>query len=52
MSWEKAFIGLGILLILLGLAFIAVPLIAKHLPTISLERIPWILLWVYCKDNF
>jgi len=52
MSWERVFTGLGLFFVLLGLAFIVVPLIVKHLPSISLERIPWILLWVYRKDNF
>ena len=44
--------SLGVFFVLLGLAFIVAPLIVKHLPSISLERIPWILLWVYRKDDF
>ena len=52
MSWERVFMGLGVFFVLLGLAFIVAPLIVKHLPSISLERIPWILLWVYRKDDF
>jgi len=52
MTWERVFMGFGVFLILLGLAFIVAPLIVKHLPSISLERIPWIVLWVYRKDNF
>ena len=52
MSWERVFVGLGLFFVLLGLAFIVAPLIVKHLPSISLERMPWILLWVYRKDNF
>ncbi|MGP3667843.1 MAG: hypothetical protein ACKD6N_04805 [Candidatus Bathyarchaeota archaeon] len=52
MSSEKLFIGLGFFLILLGIVFIVVPIIAKYLPSIRLEHVPWILLWVYRKDNF
>ena len=52
MMWERVFMGFGVFLVLLGLAFIVAPLIVKHLPSISLERIPWIVLWVYRKDNF
>ena len=52
MFWERVFTSFGVFLVLIGLAFIVAPLIVKHLPSISLERIPWVVLWVYRKDNF
>jgi uncharacterized protein YjeT (DUF2065 family) len=50
--WERVSVSIGVILVLLGLAFVVAPIIAKHLPTVSIERIPWILLWVYHKDSF
>ncbi|MEM2137064.1 MAG: hypothetical protein QXX09_02715 [Candidatus Methanomethylicia archaeon] len=50
--WEKMFLNLGIVFILFGLALIIIPLIIRYLPSISIERIPWIILWIYRKDNF
>ena len=41
---------LGLLLIASGFILVALPLIARHLP--SLERLPWILIWVYRRDGF
>ena len=41
---------LGLLLIVSGFILVALPLIARHLP--SLERLPWILIWVYRRDGF
>ena len=52
MSFEKILIVLGVLFVVLGLAFIAASLIAKVTPQLSLERIPWILLWIYRRDGF
>ena len=52
MSFEKILIVLGVLFVVLGLAFIAASLIAKVTPWFSLERIPWILLWIYRRDGF
>ncbi|MCX8175855.1 MAG: DUF2905 domain-containing protein [Candidatus Bathyarchaeota archaeon] len=49
---EKFFTGLGVFFILLGVAFIIASIVVKYLPSIRLEYIPWILLWVYRKDNF
>ena len=41
---------LGILLIAVGAVLVALPLIAKHIP--SLEDLPWIIVWVYRTDGF
>jgi len=48
--WYRPFTVLGLLLIVCGFILIALPLIARHLP--SLERLPWILIWVYRRDGF
>lgn len=50
--FERAFIGLGIFFIALGIIFILVPLLIKFIPSISIEKIPWIILWIYRKDGF
>lgn len=44
------FTVLGLLLIISGVILVALPLLARHLP--SLERLPWILVWVYRRDGF
>jgi hypothetical protein len=41
---------LGLLLIVSGVVLIALPIVARRLP--SLERLPWILVWVYRRDGF
>ena len=41
---------LGVILIVLGVLFLIVPLLLEKLP--SLERIPWIILYVYRTDGF
>ncbi len=40
---------LGILLIILGAMLFLVPTLLKRIP--SLEKIPWILLYIYRKDT-
>ncbi|KON30679.1 hypothetical protein AC482_03250 [miscellaneous Crenarchaeota group-15 archaeon DG-45] len=42
--------ALGLLLIACGVVLVTLPLITRHLP--SLERLPWILVWVYRRDGF
>ena len=40
-------------MIVIGAVLLAVPYILKHLPTLErLEQVPWILLYVYRKDDF
>lgn len=41
---------MGYLLIILGLIFVALPMIVKVIP--SIEKVPWIILWVYRRDGF
>ena len=48
--WYRPFTVLGLLLIVCGFILVALPLIARHLP--SMERLPWILIWVYRRDGF
>jgi len=50
--WEKMLTNVGIIFIVIGVALIMIPLIVKMIPSISIEKIPWILLWVYRKDGF
>jgi len=42
--------ALGLLLILSGAVLVLLPLLARRLP--SIERLPWILVWVYRGDGF
>ena len=48
--WYRPFTVLGLLLIVCGFILVALPLIARNLP--SMERLPWILIWVYRRDGF
>jgi len=41
---------LGLLLIFSGVILVALPFIARNLP--SIEKLPWILIWVYRSDGF
>jgi len=53
LEWRSPFTVLGFFLILIGVLLLAVPYVVKHLPTLErLEQIPWILLYVYRKDDF
>ena len=49
-SWHRPFTVLGLFFIILGLILVALPLIIRHLP--SLERLPWIVIWVYRRNGF
>jgi len=40
---------LGILLILLGVVFVALPYLSR---VVDVEKIPWIILYVYRRDGF
>ena len=46
----RPFTVLGLLLIVCGFILVALPFIARHLP--SLERLPWFIVWVYRRDGF
>ena len=49
-TYYRPFTILGLLLIVSGLLLVLLPFLARHLP--SLERLPWIILWVYRRDGF
>lgn len=51
-GWESSFSIVGIVFILIGIALVLLPIIGRLVPTIDLERIPWLLLYVYKRDNF
>jgi len=46
----RPFTVLGLLLIVSGVVLVALPFLARHLP--SLDELPWILVWVYRRDGF
>lgn len=49
-AYYRPFTILGLLLIVSGLLLVLLPFLARHLP--SLEKLPWIILWVYRRDGF
>jgi len=49
-SYYRPFTLMGLILILSGIILVMLPFIARHLP--SLERLPWIFIWVYRKNGF
>ena len=51
LSNNLSFYILGIVFVLIGIAFFLVPLLAKS-GTISGLKIPWIILYVYQSDGF
>lgn len=48
--YYRPFMAFGLLLIACGLILVLIPVIARHLP--SLDKLPWIVLWVYRKNGF
>ena len=46
----RPFTLMGLLFIVCGLILVALPFISRYLPT--LDRLPWILVWVYRSDGF
>ena len=46
----REFTALGWVLIVLGILFVAMPYVARFVP--SVERLPWYILWVYRRDGF
>ncbi|MCK4318865.1 hypothetical protein KAW53_08885, partial [Candidatus Bathyarchaeota archaeon] len=46
----REFTALGWFLIVLGLLFVALPYVARMVP--SVEKLPWFILWVYRRDGF
>jgi len=52
MNTEIPFTSLGIFFILIGITFVLIPIVAKLVPQADLEKIPWILLYIYRRENF
>lgn len=50
METYRPFTLLGLVLIICGIILVALPFILRHLP--SLERLPWILVFIYRRDGF
>jgi hypothetical protein len=47
------FTALGIMFILLGIALVIIPAVVRNILSKDLlDRIPWIILYVYRQDNF
>jgi len=46
----REYAALGWVLIALGVLFVAMPYVARAVP--SVERLPWYILWVYRSDDF
>jgi hypothetical protein len=49
-SLYRPFTTLGLVLIACGLILVALPFVIRSMP--SLEKVPWIILWVYRRDGF
>ena len=49
-SYYRPFTVMGLILILSGIILVMLPFIARYLP--NLEKLPWIIVWVYRKDGF
>jgi hypothetical protein len=46
----RSFTILGLLLIVSGIVLVLLPFLTRSLP--SIDRVPWILIWVYRRDGF
>ncbi len=46
----RPFTTLGLVLIACGLILVALPFVIRSMP--SLEKVPWLILWVYRRDGF
>jgi len=49
-SLYRPFTALGLVLIACGLILVVLPFVIRSMP--SLEKVPWIILWVYRRDGF
>jgi len=50
MDEYRPFAAMGWILILLGVLFVALPYLARLVP--SVERLPWYIVYVYRSDGF
>jgi hypothetical protein len=46
----QPFTLLGAALIIIGVILVILPFIARHIP--NLEKLPWIIIWVYKSNGF
>jgi len=49
MEEATPFTLLGVMLILLGVVFVALPYISR---VVDIEKIPWVILYIYRSDGF
>lgn len=50
MDADQPFTWVGVILIVLGIILVALPLLGKYVS--DLERLPWILVWIYRRNGF
>jgi len=50
MGNHQPFTLIGIVLIIFGIILVVLPFVARHIP--SLEKLPWIIIWVYKSNGF
>ena len=48
--YYRSLTTLGVILIASGIVLVALPILARHVP--SLDKLPWFILWVYRKNGF
>jgi hypothetical protein len=46
----QPFILIGIALIIVGVILVSLPFVVRHIP--SVEKLPWIIIWVYKSNGF
>lgn len=52
MNFDNPFTFLGIFFILIGIALVLIPVLAKYISEADLNKIPWFILYVYRSDGF
>ncbi len=50
MDADQPFTWAGVILIVLGIILVALPLLGKYVS--DLERLPWIIVWIYRRNGF
>lgn len=50
--WEKLFTIAGVTFIAIGIILILISLVARFIPVVKLENIPWFILYIYRGDGF
>ncbi|MDH5733196.1 MAG: hypothetical protein OEY88_05360 [Candidatus Bathyarchaeota archaeon] len=52
MDFENPFTVFGVTLILIGIALLIIPIIGKIIPAVDVQKIPWLILYVYRRNGF